>query len=315
MLRLANPLKAALLGAALIIATPMVADVSGAAFAASRVVAIVNTTPITSGDLARRVNLLRLQRTSGNLQKKARQQLIDEVLMREEILRLGASVSTEDVEAAFQRFAASNKLTAKKLSQILDQSGVTANHFKAYIAVQMSWPRLVNARYGGGGSKAVQDLVTRMNKRGEKPKTNEYILQQVIFVVPEKKRSSMLGKRKGEAEASRKNYPGCDGGKKFAATMHDVSIRDLGRILEPQLPERWEKQVVKTPAGGTTGTQVTEKGVEYLAVCSKREVSDDTAAEVVFQAEDLKNADTKSDDPNSERYLKELRSKAQIINK
>lgn len=312
MLRLANPLKAALLGAALALTTPMI---GGTAFAASRVVAIVNTTPITSGDVGRRVNLLRLQRTGGNLQEKARQQLIDEVLMREEILRLGASVSTEDVEGAFQRFAASNKLTPQKLTQILDQAGVTANHFKAYIAVQMSWPRVVSARYGGGGNKAVQDLVTRMNERGEKPKTNEYILQQVIFVVPEKKRSSLLGKRKREAEASRKNYPGCDQGKTFAATMHDVAIRDLGRIMEPQLPERWEKQVIKTPVGGTTGAQVTEKGVEYLAVCSKREVSDDTAAEVVFQAEDLKNADSKSDDPNSERYLKDLRAKAQIVKK
>ncbi|MDQ1185665.1 peptidylprolyl isomerase [Agrobacterium larrymoorei] len=294
-----------------IFAVPMiVAPQANVAFADSAVKIVVNKTPITSDDIARRVAFLKLQRQSGNLNEKAREQLIEEALKREEIARVKASVSTADVDAAFGRFAASNKLTKEQLTKVLTQAGVGADHFKSFIAVQMSWPRLVNARYGGKNRMSTQDFITRLKERGQKPVTSEYFLQQIIFVVPESKKAT-LGKRKSEAEASRKRYPGCEQAKTFAATMLDVSIKNLGRILEPELPPEWKDLVTKTPEGGTTGTRVTEKGVEYLAVCKKQQVSDDYAAEVVFRAEDLNKAE-KGENPNEKKYLDELRSKAQI---
>ncbi|WP_111847817.1 SurA N-terminal domain-containing protein [Agrobacterium cavarae] len=294
-----------------IFAVPMiVTPQANVAFADSAVKIVVNKTPITSDDIARRVAFLKLQRQSGNLNEKAREQLIEEALKREEIARVKASVSTADVDAAFGRFAASNKLTKDQLTKVLTQAGVGADHFKSFIAVQMSWPRLVNARYGGKNRMSTQDFITRLKERGQKPVTSEYFLQQIIFVVPESKKS-IIGKRKSEAEASRKRYPGCEQAKTFAATMLDVSIKDLGRILEPELPTEWKDLVTKTPEGGTTATRVTEKGVEYLAVCKKQQVSDDYAAEVVFRAEDLSKAE-KGENPNEKKYLDELRSKAQI---
>ncbi len=314
MFTLANQVRCLFLAVALALAGPAIVGFSTTVSAAS-IVATVNGKAITTGDLNRRISFLRLKRTKGNLKQIARKELIDEMLKREEIIRVGASVSTQEVEASYQRFAAGNKLTPKQLASILNQSGVTVGHFKSYIAVSMSWPNVVRARYGSGGTKAVQDLVERMSERGEKPKTTEFMLQQVIFVVPERRRSAILGKRKREAQAARKKYPGCEQGKVFAATMHDVSIRDLGRILEPQLPGNWKKQIVATDAGGTTPVQATERGIEFIAVCGRREVSDDAAAEVVFQAEDLQQAEAAADDPNSERYLKELREKAYIVEK
>ncbi len=298
---------------AFLLALPVLPTSSSLAFAA-QVSAIVNGVPITSTDVQRRTNFLRLQRARGNLKEKARDQLIDEILKREEVLRVGASVSTQDVEAAFQRFASNNKMSIKQLTSILNQAGVGVDHFKAFIAVSMSWPRVVSSRFGSGGMSS-GELGSRLRERGEKPKTTEYILQQIIFVVPAAKRNSLMGKRQREAEASRKKYPGCDGAMAFAATMHDVAIKNLGRILEPQLPSDWKPLVVKTGEGQTTKTRRTEKGVEYLSVCKRREVSDDFAAQIVFQAEDLESIDKNGEDPNSERYLKELRSNAQIVKK
>ncbi len=60
---------------------------------------------------------------------------------------------------------------------------------------------------------------------------------------------------------------------------------------------------------------MTEKGVEFLAICKKRQVNDDTAAEIVFRAEDLGKKKAGGEDPNSEKYIEELRKKAQIVNK
>lgn len=277
----------------------------------SGVAAVVNRTPITTADVARRVAFLRLQRQKADT-KTAREQLINETLKRQEIARVKMSVSTDDVDASFARFAASNKMTPAQMGKILDQAGVTAEHFKSFIAVQMSWPRLLNARYGGGGSRmSSQELVTRMMESKEKPVTTEYFLQQIIFVVPAAKRNAILNKRKSEAEASRSKFPGCEQAKDFAATMMDVSVRDLGRVMTPNLPENW-KPLIEKAKNGTTSTLITERGVEFLAICNQRQVSDDLAAEAVFRAEDLGKAEKSGENPNDKKYLDELRSKAQI---
>lgn len=299
-----------------LLAGTMISATAPVAHAASSVAVIVNNTPITSGDVAKRVAFMRLQKQRGGA-AEAREQLVDEVLKREEILRLRVSVSTADVEAAIGRFASGNKLTVDQLSQILDRSGVTLDHFRQYVAVAMSWPRAVNLRYGSGGGRiSNEELVRRMQENGgQKPVTTEYFLQQVIFVVPASKRNAIMGKRQAEANASRAKFPGCEQAKVFAATMHDVSIRSLGRMMIQEIPDDWKGLVEKAGDGNTTGTRVTEKGVEYLAICKKRQVNDDRAAEVVFRAEDLGKKQQDGEDPNSKKYLDELRSKAQILNK
>lgn len=284
------------------------------AFAASEVKAVVNGTAITTGDVAKRVAFLKLQHQKAD-SKAATEALVDESLKRQEIARVRMSVSKDDVDASFARFAQGNKLTVEQLTSILNQAGVGADHFKQFIAVQMSWPRIVNARYGSSARMSSSDLVSRMMENNkQKPETTEYMLQQVIFVVPQAKKG-ITAKRKSEAEASRSKYPGCDQAKVFAATMRDVSIRDLGRMLAPQLPTEW-KPLVEQAKGNTTATRVTEKGVEYLAICSQRQVSDDTAAEMVFRQEDIDKAKSNKESPtdaNSKKYLDELRSKAQIV--
>ncbi|QLF70003.1 peptidylprolyl isomerase [Peteryoungia desertarenae] len=280
--------------------------------AATQVVAVVNKSAITNSDVNRRAAFLRLQRRSGNLQAIAREELIEEALKRQEISRVGMSVSVSEVDAAFNRFAESNNLSASQLTGVLNQAGVGAEHFKAFIAVSMSWPRLVNARYGAGsrGRLTNQELVTRLLENKEKPVTTEYFLQQVIFVVPASKKG-ITNRRKAEAEKSRSQFPGCEGSMEFARNYLDVSIRNLGRVMEPELPPEW-KPLIEKAKNGTTATRVTDRGVEYLAICNQRQVSDDVAAEIVFRAEDLGKEQSGSNE-NSDKYLEELRSKAQIV--
>lgn len=305
---------------AVLVSTAALVGVSGfspnlgtPAYAASTGVAIVvNKVAITSADLARRVAFLKLRHETGDLNKKAKEELVDEQLKRQEIARVGMSVSTEDVDAAFARFAASNKLTTAQMSQILDKAGVGTEHFKSYIAVQMSWPRLVNARYSSRDKMSNQEMVTRLLENKQKPQTTEYTLKQIIFVVPAAKQKAILGKRKAEAEASRAKFPGCDQAMDFARNYLDVSVRDLGHVLQPELPSAW-KPLIENAKGPTTGTLVTERGVEYIAICNQKQVSDDLAAEAVFRAEDLGKQDKSKEDPNAAKYIAELRSKAQIL--
>ncbi|MQB43591.1 peptidylprolyl isomerase [Rhizobium sp. ICMP 5592] len=309
-----TPMRAVLFGAAALIMATFAMPSSDVAFAASEVKVVVNNSVITSGDIAKRVNFLKLQHQKGDLNKLAQEQLVDETLKRAEISRVRMSVSTSDVDSAFGRFAASNKMSPQQLGQILDKMGVGVDHFKSYIAVSMSWPRVVNARFGsnGGNRLSNDDLVTRMTENKTKPVTTEYFLKQIVFVVPAAKRNAILNQRKSEAEASRAKFPGCDQAKVFAATMRDVSVQDLGRVLAPDLPEIW-KPLLEKAQGNTTTPVVTDRGVEYVAICSQRQVNDDVAAAAVFRAEDIGKAGAQGISANDKKYMDELRSKAQIL--
>ena len=318
-----NPVRAILTGAvalALAASVPVLAQAARQQRTAAPVVVsgtsevkiLVNNEVITSGDIAKRINFMHLQHQTGDVNKMAQEQLINELLKRQEIQRVRMSVSTEDVDASFARFAASNKMTLAQLNDVLTKTGVTPAHFKSYVAVQMSWPRVLNARFGSSGKMSPDELITRMTQNKNNTTTTEYFLKQVIFVVPAAKKVAIGGQRKAEAEASRAKFPSCDQAKVFAATMHDVSVRDLGRVLAPELPPQW-KPLIESATGNTTSALVTDRGVEYLAICSKRQVSDDVAAAAVFRQEDLgKNAEGEATG-NDKKYVDELRAKAQIV--
>lgn len=289
-------------------------SVMPSAMAASEIKIVVNQQAITSVDLARRVAFLRLQRSGGNLQEKAREQLIEESLKYQEALRIRAVVSKAQIDASYARFGQSNNLSVKQLNQVLNQAGVTPQHFKDFIRVQMSWPRVVQALEGaGGGTMSTQDLVSKMLERGnDKPSTTEYILQQVIFVVPANKRSnSTLNARKREAEQLRGRYQGCDGAGSTVTGLRDVTLRNLGRIMQPQLPPEWKPLIEKTDAGRATPARITDRGVEFIVVCSSKTVSDDKAAELVFRAE---NSDA-GESETAKKHLAELRRRAVIANR
>ncbi|MBZ9852598.1 peptidylprolyl isomerase [Mesorhizobium sp. CA13] len=276
---------------------------------ASEIKYVVNDIPITSGDIAHRAAFLKLQRKKGD----AGQEMIDQTLRMAEARRLGIRISDAQVEAAYQRFASSNKMQLSQLDGVMEKSGVSKSHFKEFIRAQMAWNQALSARYrsGEGGSVTEQDAVRRMlDKGGSKPSATEYMLQQVIFVVPAAERSATLGKRKREADAMRARFNGCNTTRQFAKGLIDVTVRDLGRVLAPQLPPDWAEQIKATKVGGATPTRQTERGVEFIGICSSREVSDDKVAQMVFQSE---GSNDKAADDLSKKYVDELKAKARIV--
>jgi peptidyl-prolyl cis-trans isomerase SurA len=290
-------------------AAPVVMTATPAA--ASEIKYVVNGSPITSYDIQRRAAFLKLQHRTGNLNKLAADEMIEQTLRVAEVKRLGIRVPDQQVEDAFKRFAGSNKMAPAQLTQVLEQAGVTAGHFKDFIRTQMTWNQALSARFNSqGGSMSEQDVVQRMlQKGGSKPSATEYMLQQVIFVVPAKERGQ-IATRKRDAEAMRARFSGCATTREFAKGLIDVTVRDLGRVLAPELPPEWADQIKKTRTGGATGVRETDRGVEFIGVCSSREVSDDQVAKMVFQSEG--NKDQQADQLNK-TYIDELKARAKIV--
>ena len=302
-----------LAGLALVIAaSPASTAFFSTTAAASEIAVIVNRQPITSYDIQRRAAFMKLQRRKGNLNEQAEQELIDQTLRATEAQRLGIRVTDEQVDAAYNNFAKSNKMTIKQLDGIMAQSGVTKSHFKEFIRAQMSWNQALGARSRRDSSKmSEQDVVRRMLQQGgAKPTATEYMLQQVIFVVPASERGNMA-KRKREAEAMRARFNGCNNTREFAKGLLDVTVKDLGRKLAPELPPDWAEQIKNTKVGGATAVRETQVGIEFIGICSSREVSDDRVAKLTFQAEGAE--DDKAGEELSKKYTAELREKATIV--
>jgi peptidyl-prolyl cis-trans isomerase SurA len=210
---------------------------------ASEIKYVVNNVPVTTYDIQRRAAFLKLQNRKGNLNQMAADEMVEQTLRVAEINRLGIRITDEAVDAAFKRFAGSNKLSPTQMAGLLDQNGITQQHFKEFIRAQMGWNQALSSRFKSqGGTMSEQDVVRRMLQQGgNKPSATEYMLQQVIFVVPAAEKGKM-GQRKREAEAMRARFNGCDSSREFAKGLIDVTVRDLGRVLAPELPPEWADQ-------------------------------------------------------------------------
>ena len=131
-----------------------------------------------------------------------------------------------------------------------------------------------------------QDIVKRMMQQGgAKPTATEYMLQQVIFVVPASENAAILAKRKREAEAMRARFTGCDSTREFAKGLIDVTVRDLGRKFAPELPADWAEQIKNTKVGGATAVRETDRGVEFIGICSQPRSVGRSRRQMVFQSE------------------------------
>jgi peptidyl-prolyl cis-trans isomerase SurA len=286
---------------------------SAPASAGSKIKILVNNEPITTYDIARRAAFFKLRRIRGNRTKLATEELIDEAIKMQAAKRVKMIVGNKEVDAAYARFAKSNKMPVKVLTRILNRSGVTRAGFRKYIRAQMSWQRVLAAKQRFESSKnSTKGIFLQLHSQGKgKPSTTEYTLQQIIFVVPKAKRGALMSRRRREARAFRNRFESCANTIQFAKGLKDVTVRSLGRIMQPQLPPDWKKQVMATSQGKTTKIRDTHRGVEFLAVCGAKVVSDDRVAQLDFQANQAKKGISESE----KKYISQLREKATIVHR
>ncbi len=276
---------------------------------------LVNKSPITNLDLRRRKKLLELQRVKGNRTKLAESDMIEQALKLQEAKRQRTLASDNEINQAFANFARGNRTNSANMAKQLERFGVGANHFKGFIRGQMSWRRTVQKRFQFETQNLSESEAIKRNRQSgnARPVVNEYGFKQIVFVVPRNKRSkARLNERTAEAKRFRASFTNCNGALSMAKQYKDVSVITRSRVLEPQLPGPWLEGIKSTDANGVTNPLVTDKGVEMLAVCSTKQVSDDRATQVVTQSQEFENFDEKGKEL-SKKYLDELKANATII--
>jgi peptidyl-prolyl cis-trans isomerase SurA len=202
------------------------------------------------------------------------------------------------------------KLSPQQLTQELGRIGINADSIKRWIRAQMTWRELVQAKVRHEGQVKSQDIMSAMLEKGDPNSITqtEYRLQQIIFVVPGGSSSNYVAQRRREAEAFRLRFPGCENSLAQATTLRDVVVRDLGRRESSELRGAQGEEIQSTEVGKAIRPFQSDKGIELIAICGKRDFQSDSAVRAEIETQ-LKLEQAKG---LGEDYLKELRDKAII---
>lgn len=280
--------------------------------------AVVNGDPITSGEIAERAGFLRLVHKglgAGELQRAAMEELVDDRLKLAEAKRVKMVASDAEVDAAFGRMAAGMKATPAMLTQALSAQGTSVRTLKSRIKVQITWQRLVFARFSRTISIADAQIQDALEKKSDGPDkfaiakgtTTEYDLQQITMVVP-REPPGLGAQRLKEAEALRAKITSCDQLVPAVRAMKEAVVKPIGKRTADELPAQFRDTLAGTPIGKLTKPVPQPSAVEMLAVCGTREVQGDLTLKSKVETE-LKEQEGQL---MARRYLADLKRQAII---
>lgn len=295
------------------------------AMAQTMVKILVNDDPITNVDIKNRTQMLKVFSKGKQGEKDAIDQLVDERLMLQEAAKRKITVSDAEIDQEINNRAQQIKLTPAQFNMAMHQAGFDPTTFKSFLRANLAWSQIVRARFRATVKVTDQDVTAALagrktegapadGKPGDDkaapagPSTAfEYMLQQVIFVVPTGK-PELEGQRQKEAAAFHGAYKGCDSGLQQAAGLQDVVVKPIVRREGNQLPDELKKELDGLGVGGITQPKRVQDGFQLLGVCAKKEIAGATQVSEKVR-EELSSERGKL---MARRYLRDLRSDAVI---
>lgn len=123
----------------------------------------VNDRVITNFEVTQRVLLLRAFETTGNLEKTAREQLIEDRLRLQAAAQAGLTITDEEIEGGVAEFAGRANLTGEQLYQYVAQRGAAKESMQDFVRAGLLWRNLVQARYGARANVSDDEIDTTLN--------------------------------------------------------------------------------------------------------------------------------------------------------
>ncbi len=275
----------------------------------SSIAVLVNEDPITHYDISQRQKLMSLGGAKTST-KIATNELIDETLELYEARKRGVNVPSARIDGAFASIAQGLKMSPDQLTKALASRGIDASSLKQRLRAQLTWQILVQRRTQLKAQVTSKDLTSAILAKGDPSQMtlNEYMLQQIVFVVPQGSSASVYAQRRREAEAFRQRFQGCENSLAQAQKLRGVVVKNIGRRDATQLNGNEGDDIKKTAAGKTAPPYRMDDGIELIAVCSVKQVQSqaEARAEVTNELYGKQAKDLGKD------YLEELH-KAAII--
>ncbi len=248
------------------------------------VIATVNDHPVTSFDIDQRVKLLRiLGQTGGFDRKKIGNALIDDVVKIDEARRFKIDPTEREIDDRLGGMAKGLKTDMAGLESKLGKQGLTLNTMRQYISAQMSFSRLLTAKYkekiavdpGEVDKKMAEvkadigDKVRKINADPRRQPIEVYSILQIDFPV-EGGDPQLMQSRAIEVGQYLQKFKGCGSARAAAAGIFNVKV---GKVIEAdgrKLPPPLKAALQAKGIGGAIGPVRGPKGVQAIAWCGRR---------------------------------------------
>ncbi len=110
-------------------------------------VAWVNGKVVTTWEVDQRLRFLTALRQPGDLQKEARQGLIDDRLRVWAATQVGLKLNPDQVKQGMEEFASRANLSAEQFTAELAKNGIASETFRDFVAASIAWRELIRAKY------------------------------------------------------------------------------------------------------------------------------------------------------------------------
>jgi peptidyl-prolyl cis-trans isomerase SurA len=273
---------------------------------------MVNGEPITTYDVDQRAKFVQLASHKTPTRQEVIDELINEKLKVQIARRYKLDITDKDVDNSFATVGERMHLTPQQLTQALAQSGVDATTLKDRLRSDIAWQQIVRGKFQQSLQVRDKDVLDALATRKVDEKdqdTNgvEYTLRPILFVIQDKAEAN-VETRKHEAELLRGRFNDCEEGLPFARALRSVVVRDQIKKTSADLSPPLRKILDDTAGGHLTPPEVTQQGIEVVALCARKETTIETSVKRQVREELFAQQFT----AQSTRYLQELRRGAMI---
>jgi peptidyl-prolyl cis-trans isomerase SurA len=243
------------------------------------VAAIVNDYVISDYDLNQRVALFIATsgvRPTPETLTQIRQQVLrsveDEVLQLQEAARHKITVSKVEVDRAIQNIANDNKIPMDQILMTVTNAGVTVETFRQQVAAQLTWQKVVGARYGTDvliNDEQVNEAMERLKAGADKP---QFLVSEIFIAVDRPEDETMVGaSAKQIADQLKQGAPFATVASQFSQSPSAADGGDIGWVVQGQLSEELDGALAELKPGQTSGAVRAEGGYYVVALRDRRE--------------------------------------------
>lgn len=250
--------------------------------AAATLVATVNDEPITDVDLDRRTKLLRVLKRNATADAALEAIIADRLRLRE-LKKYSLNPGINERNNGIGRIASQMKIPPQALMQSLQSAGLQEKDFDDFFKAEGSWLMLARG-LNKGLEVSEREVRAEIERRGTSAIPSEYLMRQVILIVPISATPAQWQARAREAEQLRTRFNDCQSGVSVVRATPETVIREQFSRAGNSLPDELRNLLDRTAVGKLTPPQRGSTGIEMIALCDKRALRDDAII-----GEDIRN--------------------------
>lgn len=154
----------------------------------------VNESAISAFELDQRRKLLAVFRTPGDLDKLAREGLIDDRLKETAMRQAGLILSDESLQTAMSDFAGRANLTLDQFLAVLAGNDIAPETLRDFVKVGVSWRDFIRGRYTRQVNVTDADVARAMSQTSANGTEIEVLLTEIIIPAPPPQAAAAMAK-------------------------------------------------------------------------------------------------------------------------